>query len=269
MRNLILLMALGAGGVWAQLTPPLAGMSLDENGAVRPLYGVAGNFVLGDLRLSDVQSLAFAGPSGLAKTADSLVLLDPDGQITQTWPAPAGPALCGFNRAGMPSLCYFRDAGQWWTWFSSGPKPIEAPSINGVVLAVSPLTAGNGPGSRARLLLSREDGIWLAALTLDSGNVSLDRWLATGPVAASLTSDGKPILADGSDLLLPDPQTGDQRIALPAPASSIDLLGAGWLRVGQPDGAPPLAVRLTDGDSKVFRIPAAAPGADVKPEAQQ
>ena len=45
-------------------------------------------------------------------------------------------------------------------------------------------------------------------------------------------------------------------VALPAAAQELEQLGEGWVRVGQPGGAPPLALQLTKEGVRIYRLPA-------------
>ena len=81
MRRL-LLMAAGVGILSAQsgIGPPLAGYMRDSSGALRPVYGVFGNLVLGEPIARGVVAASFSGRVGLARTADGTYAFDASGR---------------------------------------------------------------------------------------------------------------------------------------------------------------------------------------------
>ena len=83
MKRFFLILVAAAGGLLAQsgISPPRAGYIRDDAGGLRPVYGVAGSFVLGDPIASGVISAAFSGRLGLAKTAGTLYAFDREGRL--------------------------------------------------------------------------------------------------------------------------------------------------------------------------------------------
>src|SRR5260221_14688765 len=62
--------------LWAQIATPQIGFMQDGGNALRPVYGIAGNFVLGDSSAADVQAASFSGSFGMLKTASTLIVID-------------------------------------------------------------------------------------------------------------------------------------------------------------------------------------------------
>jgi hypothetical protein len=90
----------------AQISDPRIGFVRDRAGDLRPVYGVAGAFVLGDSIQSGVLSAAFNGSGGLAKTADELLVFR-EGKLTERFAAPEGAASFGFDSQGKPDWVRF------------------------------------------------------------------------------------------------------------------------------------------------------------------
>src|SRR5438552_2392611 len=108
--------------------PPRIGFAQDTAHSVRPMFGIAGNFIAGDSVAADVVSSGFSGSFGLLKTESSVTLQDQRGQTIANWDAPSGPALFGFTRDGAPALVYFpsKNLLLQWTGTTFDPVAFEA-----------------------------------------------------------------------------------------------------------------------------------------------
>jgi hypothetical protein len=87
---LLFLTALGR----AQLTAPRIGFVSDRDGALRPVMGVSGTFLLGDPVVQSVLSAGYSGTFGFVKTESSLTILSD--AINVNLPCPPGSALFSF-----------------------------------------------------------------------------------------------------------------------------------------------------------------------------
>jgi hypothetical protein len=96
----------------AQIGPPRAGFIRDRAGALRPVHGVAGAFVLGEAVETGVLSAGFSGKLGFVKTASELIVFR-DGFVVDRIEAPTGPAE--FTFGARPAI-YFVDTGELWEW---------------------------------------------------------------------------------------------------------------------------------------------------------
>jgi hypothetical protein len=96
----------------AQIRPPQAGFVRDRAGALRPVLGVAGAFILGEAVETGVLSAGFSRDLGFVKTASELVVFR-DGLAVERMEAPAGPAE--FTFGARPTI-YFVDTGEMWEW---------------------------------------------------------------------------------------------------------------------------------------------------------
>jgi len=249
-----LLILVCAMEVWAQpgIARPLLGIVRDSRGAVRPVYGVPGNFVVGASLWDGAQSAAFSGYSGMIKSASELVIVDRRGQKVRSWPAPDGPALFGFDNTGAAALVYFPGPRILWRVGGDSPETIDTTRVDGDVLSLSA-----GGHHHIRIAVRRDGALHLLRLSASgdglSDEVVCDDALAAGfadsEVLAVATRDGLLTrAADGSESLVP----------LEQPATSIDRMGEGWLLVGQPDGAQPIAWHYASQQQDLFRVPASA-----------
>jgi hypothetical protein len=76
---------------------PRGGYYRDPEGALRPLYGLAGSYVPGRAALKGVLGSASSEAGVLIKLADTVEWLDQDLRLIARWPAPAGPAQFTFS----------------------------------------------------------------------------------------------------------------------------------------------------------------------------
>src|SRR5437016_3683174 len=78
------------------IVSPRIGFVQDAAHSIRPMFGLAGNFIAGDAIAADVVSSAFSGSFGLLKTDAAVILVDDVGHTIANLDAPSGSALFGF-----------------------------------------------------------------------------------------------------------------------------------------------------------------------------
>ena len=245
-RHVLLLVFFALVRVSGQpLKSPLFGWIRDA-GQWRAIHGIAGNFLTEAPLRDGVVAGGFSGTAGAIKTDSEIITFDGEGQTTGRWAAPAGPGLFAFDRAGHPAWCYLSGPKQLVDLRKSDAGARDLSATPGTVLAVGMA------GDTLRFLIVRDGALWLGQDS--SGDQLLPGLPASGP--ALLLNDGTVVVADGEALIIRSEDSGDQRLTLPAPAQELEQLGEQWIRVGQPDGAPPLALRLSREGASVYRLPA-------------
>ena len=183
---------------------PLVGIARDETNRLRPVYGMAGNFISGQASGEVVISMAFSGKAGLAKTETQLLLFDETGAAVDRYPAPPGIARFAFDANRAPAFCYFESTGELWRIAENGLELVTTPELE--------------PGAQA--LLSNAHGKDGLALTIAGGLVSA--------AAAGLIWQ-----ADGASPI---------EIPLAGEIRSLEQIGDGWVRVASADGAYALQI---------------------------
>lgn len=120
MRRL-LVAPLFVGLAVAQISAPRLGLVRDRAGSLRPVYGVAGSFALGDSVLDNVTAVASGARYTFAATADEVLLLD---GLDVVWRSSANSAVAEFrlDKAGRPASVRFSD-GNCLLW----GKRVDAP----------------------------------------------------------------------------------------------------------------------------------------------
>jgi hypothetical protein len=226
------------------IRPPQVGFIGNADGTLRPVYGVAGNFILGPSIAARVISQAFSGSIGLLKTESTLEAFNQQGQILASTDAANGPALFAFSPDGLTALAYVPSSNTLVEWragrFSTEPLRREPE----VVLAIA-LTSG----SEASLIVQREDGIW----EIQSGS---ERALpgVTAPVLA-LASGGL-VFSDANGFVLRNPNGAEVHIAAPVPTRfSLQQIAGNWLQVSDLDTGRRSAIRIAPGREGFYRLP--------------
>src|SRR5579872_4141937 len=107
------------------LAPPHVGYMQDMAGAIRPVDGLAGNFLIGETVASGVISSAFSGSFGWIKTDSALAVTDGSGRVLGASEAPSGPALFAFSRSGKPALAYLPGSAALLRWDGATLSPLN------------------------------------------------------------------------------------------------------------------------------------------------
>lgn len=110
MRPIVFFLLIAAA-VPAQIGAPAAlGFIRDRAGALRPVHGVAGNFVLGDPLEIGVLAASFSGHLGFAKTVNALLIFE-DGKLSRRIDAPDGTATFVWEQPDQLSHMRFTNTG--------------------------------------------------------------------------------------------------------------------------------------------------------------
>ena len=164
MKGRCLILVAAAAGLLAQsgITPPRLGYIRDEAGALRPVYGVAGSFVLGrQINKRPVISAAFSGRLGLAKTAAALYAFDREGRRLGRLAAADGPAQFVFSTDVSEAIVFLPDTSEWFRWRNGGFQPVPIEDAGEMVIPTG-LTLGGGKSLVAadnELVLRMPDGV--------------------------------------------------------------------------------------------------------------
>ncbi len=163
--RLLIALALAAVVFAQTLSSPQIGFIEDSGRAVRPVYGIAGNFLLGNAAPGLVVSSAASGKFLMIKTDSAIIARGRSGQIVASVNAPAGPALFSFLQDGTPGLAYLPAANELFQWTGAGFQAVALDAVSAVISIASPDPA------HAALIVQRGDGLWVLRVLLASGNV--------------------------------------------------------------------------------------------------
>ncbi len=247
MNRLLVVSFAVATAVFGQpgITGPYLGFVEDSAGALRPVYGVAGNLITGGPLDSGIVSAASLRDSVWIKTEDQLLRADANGRLICEAPAPPGPALFSSAAVLYPSTMELQPLEP----CRAGVIPVAA--ARGDVLSF----AGLGR-NRAGIVVRDESRLWLIEISSRTGRLLKQTLLPDASEAILLRDDGSLCVARGEELVIQRPDQTEQRIALGSPVIRLAELSGGWIHVRTVDSN--LAMRLGGGPPEMYRLPEVA-----------
>jgi hypothetical protein len=255
-----------AVGAWAQttLSPPQIGFMQNGARAVHPVYGIAGNFMVGSAVRGAVASFASSGSFQLVKTDSAVITLGRLGQVTSSMSAPPGPALFAFARDGAPGLAYLAAANELFQWSTGGFQAVTfdpASLGEGVIISVA-----SPDSAHAALIVQRGDGLWDVRVLLATGGVDSQSALTGVNAPALMLASGDIVycaeVRHGRVLTRPNiviRRTDGSEVELPVelPAGfALAQMGDGWVELRGIAAGAQFAIRTTAGRAGVYRLPA-------------
>lgn len=246
----LLMMAAAWGAAQSRLEAPWLGLLDDSAGALRPLYGVAGNFVPGEALVQGAISVACTERWALVKLERQVILMEAGGSVRARWEAPPGEALFAFTAEGDPALVYFSQTGE-----LNGIGP-EAPAP--LALKDPPVAVGSLDQERAVLIVRREQGLMWQTLRLASGQVEQESLLAPEGGPAVLLPGPLVVYAQGAELRV-QAGGGERRLRLPWPAERLRQLSDRWVEIVPSGAAGRMALRVDEESLTLYRLPEVKP----------
>jgi len=245
------ILALAGWAQW-QAGAPRIGCVLDPNGGLRPLWGIAGNFVAGERLAEGVISAACRDGRAVVKLDGELLLVDERGVVSGRWQAPPGPALFAHDAAGRPALVYFPEEGLLCRLRGEGLEPLR--SFEDEVAAIAWL--GQDKALRA---VRRHGGIELVEFAPHdpASDVPVQTLPWDGPVLA--LEGGRLLLGDRSQLLLRQADGSFRSYPMPALVTGLRTLGDGWVEVELAARPQRIAVRIAGEEVALFALPEVVP----------
>jgi hypothetical protein len=246
MQRLLIASLLVVASACAQpgIRPPHLGFAGNADGTLRPVYGVAGNFILGPSIAGRVISQAFSGSIGLLKTESTLAAFNGQGQVLASVDAAEGPALFAFSPDGLTALAYVPSSNTLVEWTAGGFSTEPFRPEPDVVVAIALSTS-----LEASLIVQRNDGVWEVGPVSQRALVGV-----TAPVLA-LASEGL-VFSDANGFVLRNPNGTEVHIAAPLPARfSLQQMAGKWLQVSDLDTGRRFAVRVASGREGFYRLP--------------
>ena len=236
------------------IAPPQIGFIQDSSNALRPVIGIAGNFLLGDATQTGLTSAAFSGSAGIVKTDSSLLAIDRQGQAISSNDAPSGSALLAFSRSGAPSFVYLIGANAWMTWDGQQfqPAAFDLSAFDSPVI-ISVASPNDG---EAQIILQRDDGLWDIRLQLADGSMTSQSTIpgVMAPVLALAT--GNLIYRDEAGLVLRKPDGSELHIPAQLPPNiAFQQMGDGWIQIRDLDTSNQFALRITEGREQLYQLP--------------
>jgi hypothetical protein len=222
---------------WAQsgIEAPAIGAMVDSSGALRPVEGVAGNFLLGPAALPGVLSAACSQRLCLAKT-DSKIF-----SASGETDAPRGPAVFGIG--DNDAVVFFPEPQTFSRWHDNTLEPLDW-IVDGEVLSI------RLSGEDAEIAVRRDGTVWMVR-----PDGALAGWIAEtgGPVL--LLAEGV-LFATADEIVLRHPDASEMRFELPG-AEAIAAMGPHYAAIRAGDST--YALRTEAGREQLFVLPGSAP----------
>ncbi len=258
MRTLLTLLGMTAAG-WAQSTlgPPRLGFIQDHD-EVRPVNGIAGNFLPGKESANGIVSAAFSGLFGFLKWDGVLGVIDKQGRQIAKVSAPAGPALFAFSEDGSPVFAYLEHNASLQVWDGHRFQPAE---LNAAALRATSVVAVAAADSKlATFIVQREDGLWALSIRLATG--AMVSQIALPGVAAPvlLLATGDMVYRDTHGVVVRHQDGSEKPIAVHLPKSvAFSQMGDNWVQITDLATGRLSAVSVQPGHERYYLLPEARP----------
>jgi len=228
----------------------------DATDSLRPVYGMAGNFLLGDPAVVGVVSAGYSGSSGWVKTSSTVAVIDKTGSIVRSTAAPDGPALFAFARTGEPALTYLIATNTLLVWnvgaFNILPFDATALGANAVLSIAAP------DSGHAAMIVQRDDGLWDVRVLLVTGEIDAQTALLGVAAPVLMLSTGEIVSSDSDGIVLRKTDGSERHISAVLPASfALQQMGEGWLQVQDLASGRQFAIRIAQNREQSYQLPEA------------
>jgi hypothetical protein len=247
---MILAAFLAAASAAAQsFSPPVVGVMATQKGELRPIYGLAGNLIVGGALRDDVRTFAFSGRYGLAKTANQVLLLDSKAALLASFEAPEGDALFAFGEDGKPSLCYFPQSRELCRIGDDGfcTEPLPTDQYGDEIIALQDMSH-----DMAKLIVRREAVLVQETISLQNGEILAQENLDIPPDTPIAAVRGGILFSTGEVVVLLRDNGSREHFPISGVVRSFQPIGKGWMKVDLVDEI--VALKMT-GAGEVYFLP--------------
>ncbi len=236
---------------------PQLGFAASSSGSLRPVYGIAGNFILGPSIDGSVLSQAFSGSLGLLKTASALAAFDAQGHIlastlTSNNDAP-GPALFAFSPDRVTALVYVPSDNSLIEWAGGKFEILPFRPEPDIVVAIALPNA-----FEASLIVQRSNGIWQVQLPFTRSRINSQKALPGVRAPVLALASGDLVYADANGIVLRKPDNSELHIPGKLPAQfALTQMDSDWVQLSDLASPRRYAVRITAGREGFYQLPEA------------
>jgi hypothetical protein len=245
-----------AQAAWPQaaLAPPQVGFIQDGHRRVRPVNGLAGNFLLGSARSRGVISAAFSGPFGMLKSESALVVTDRQGRTIAGMDAPPGSALFAFSADGFPALVYFPETNEFRVWDGQTFQPAAPDASSLRYQTVLTIAAPNS--AAAAVVIESEDGLWELTIQLATGAMVSKMFLSGVTTPALLLAGGGLLYRDAQGVVVRRQDGSEMRVAARLPKSiAFGQMAADWVQVTDLATGRLFAISIRPDHERYYALP--------------
>jgi hypothetical protein len=234
------------------IAPPQLGFIAAADRSLRPVLGFPGNLLLGSAAADNIQSAAWSGSYGLAKSDDLLMAFDGTHMLGSI-DVSRGPALFAFHSDGSPALALLPQSGELYSWTGAGFKLI---TFREDLLEGNPLAIAVPQFDRVSVIVQRAYGLWLV---VESTSDEIESQSALPGVQAPvlLQNDGGLLYMDQTSLVIRDGSGNERRMKLSLSMAELHWMGTEWLQAVEANSGHQYAMRITPGFERISQIPEA------------
>lgn len=227
----------------------------DAADSIRPVYGLAGNFLIGDALASGVFSAAFSGSYALLKTETAVIAADRGGAIISIFDAPDGPAEVAFTRNGEPALAYLQKTSAWLIWKTGAFQNASfdpAARAGDTVLSI-----GMPDSEHAALIVQRDEDLWDVRILLATGEIDSQTALIGVAPPVRMLATGELVYANADGIVIRKVDASERHVPMALPSSfALEQMGDGWIQLRDLTTGQQFAVRITENGPQIYQLPA-------------
>jgi hypothetical protein len=255
MKPLLMVLILAAAAcAQPALAPPQVGFLQDGANSFRPVFGIAGNFVLGDSVLNGVTDASYSGSFALLKTDTSVIAVDSQGQVLGAMDAAAGPADFAFFSDGSPAFVYLPGPNLLFEWYGTGFQMVP---FDCQLFPPSAVLAISAPDrAHVAFLIQRDHGPWEIGVLVETGEADSQAALSGAGTPALRLSSGELIYTDANGAVIRKSDATEVHLAAQLPANfTLAQMGAGWVELSDASSSARFAIRVAPGREGLFVLP--------------
>jgi hypothetical protein len=261
--QLILLLPAAIASAQPEVSPPQVGFIEDGARALRPVFGIASNFILGTPVAANVVTQVFSGSLGLLKTGSSLTAFDPQGTPIASVDAEPGPALFAFSPARDTALIYLPSSNSLIEWrggrFAS--VPVDCPGTRGsAVLALAFPNPFEALFIVEKRVFRGAGDLWEMRLPLNPPGIPSQKALPGVRAPVLVLPSGDLVYSASGTLTIQRSDASQVQIAGRVPARfSLQQMSRDWIELADLEGSDRFAIHIAPGQERLYRLPSDAP----------
>lgn len=237
-----------------QLATPSVGYVRYASGDVRSIYGLQGNYIVGDSPLSSAEAVSFSEAGGLILRSGTLVLVDSKLATVATAEVHESSALLRIDDAPETAVAWLPGARALVHW---NGKSLAAASLSSIGERDTVTSVRKLDANTASLLVSKPDGT-LARHRISLRTGELKSSLAVPAACNSTWEDGSRIFCFSDRKLSVLSPVGDILQAFPLPVDgsiAIEQASARCLHLSGRTAGEDWLLHLDDKDLQLYQLP--------------
>lgn len=245
----IILPALAAGVLQAQIRTPKIGTIRCSDGSVHAVYGLAANFIVASQSIATADVVSFSDKAGLIARNGKIQLLGSDDARLAEYQSHELSPVLNVDDDAASAIAWLPSAHAILRWCGTTFRAFPVPALEGRVIFI----AAEG-ADRARLLILNGDGSTSrAVVTLSAGNL-LNSEAVPEPGGPLFAQERSLLFRNGQDLAVETPDGLQHTLPIPWNVV-IERMSSEWLHLSAGGKGHQWALRLTGPQPELFVLP--------------